>query len=62
MLCQCSTIKLKPEELEFIQSKFEDCLCANCMKELKAEYQNQKLQDTMKRILGIFYKPPKYEK
>lgn len=56
MLCQCSTIRLTHEELEFIQLQYEDCLCAQCMKELKAVYHRQLLQDKMKRILGLFYK------
>ncbi|MDO5615319.1 MAG: cysteine-rich CWC family protein [Cruoricaptor ignavus] len=57
LLCQCSEIKLSNEELEFIQEKYDDCLCANCMKKLKAEYHNQNFQKRLKSILGVFYKP-----
>lgn len=37
-LCQCSTIKLTREEQNHISERFNDCLCASCMKELKTEY------------------------
>lgn len=57
LLCQCSEIKLSNEELEFIQQKYDDCLCINCIKELKADYHNQTFQKKLKHILGIFYKP-----
>ncbi|WP_091102061.1 cysteine-rich CWC family protein [Paenimyroides marinum] len=58
LLCQCSEVKLNSEERDFINEQFDDCLCANCMKELKAEYHNQKFQNKLKRILGIFYNNP----
>ncbi len=57
MLCQCSTVQLTAEEIEFIQQQYDDCLCASCMKQLKAEYHNQLFQNKLKQILGIFYKP-----
>lgn len=36
--CQCYTIKLSDAERDFIARKFSDCLCANCMRDLRAEY------------------------
>lgn len=62
MLCQCYEVKLSPEEREFISERFDDCLCANCMKELKAEYHNQKFQNKLKSILGVFYQPQNLKK
>lgn len=53
LLCQCSTVRLNHAELEFIQSKYDDCLCADCMKALKAEFHHKKVQNKMKRILGV---------
>ncbi|HEX5553966.1 MAG TPA: cysteine-rich CWC family protein [Chitinophagaceae bacterium] len=40
-LCQCTAVTLTEDERDFIDGKFDDCLCANCMKELKAEYRLQ---------------------
>jgi Cysteine-rich CWC len=36
--CQCYVIKLSDDERDFISKKFTDCLCANCIKALKSEY------------------------
>ncbi|MES2380343.1 MAG: diphthine--ammonia ligase [Bacteroidota bacterium] len=35
--CQCSTVKLNANQLNYIASKYTDCLCANCMQQLAAE-------------------------
>jgi len=41
-LCQCQQISLNSEQLEYIVSRYEDCLCAACLKHLRKEYnQNQ---------------------
>ncbi|MEO6251727.1 MAG: cysteine-rich CWC family protein [Ferruginibacter sp.] len=37
-LCQCSAIQLSVEESAFIQAKYEDCLCINCLHELQKKY------------------------
>jgi len=38
MLCQSSTIQLSVEERVYVESKFEDCLCINCLGTLQKEY------------------------
>ena len=38
MLCQCSTIQLSVEERAYVESKYEDCLCVNCLYTLQKEY------------------------
>ena len=38
-LCQCSAVTLTEDERIFISEHFEDCLCANCMIEMKEKYQ-----------------------
>ena len=38
MQCQCSTIQLSLEERVYMESKFEDCLCADCLAALQKEY------------------------
>jgi Cysteine-rich CWC len=37
-LCQCSNIYLNKEEKDFIATQFEDCLCINCLRQLKEKY------------------------
>ena len=36
--CQCSGIKLSNEEKAFIEDCYGDCLCRNCLLELKSRY------------------------
>jgi hypothetical protein len=36
--CQCYGISLTVEENAFIQSRYDDCLCRNCLIELKNQY------------------------
>jgi hypothetical protein len=40
--CQCTGIQLTVEERSFIEKKYEDCLCVNCLKILQAEYRSGK--------------------
>jgi len=49
--CQCNTIQLNRKERDYINEQYDDCLCANCMKDLKAEYHNNKLKNKIKKLL-----------
>jgi hypothetical protein len=42
LLCQCTAVKLNEVERDYIREQYDDCLCAKCMKELRAEYNNNK--------------------
>ncbi|MCK0162052.1 cysteine-rich CWC family protein [Muricauda sp. F6463D] len=55
-LCQCANVELNKDEWEYINLKYDDCLCTNCLNVLKSEYQNVKHQQSLKKILGIYYK------
>jgi Cysteine-rich CWC len=37
-LCQCAVVELNEDERYYISRHFDDCLCAKCMEEMKAEY------------------------
>ncbi len=37
-LCQCSNITLTIEQQAFIETKYQDCLCGNCLKDLTNKY------------------------
>lgn len=45
--CQCSNIQLSYEEKVFIEDKFEDCLCINCLHILKYQYQYLKSKNKL---------------
>lgn len=38
MQCQCCAIQLSMEDRVYIESKFEDCLCIDCLRYLQEEY------------------------
>jgi hypothetical protein len=38
LLCQCQTVYLTPEHLEYVSEQYTDCLCAACLKVVRAEY------------------------
>lgn len=38
ILCQCSNIEMSAEQLEYSQSKYDDCLCIMCLQELCLEF------------------------
>lgn len=40
--CQCNEIQLSYEERAFIENKFVDCLCIDCLHVLRYEYQMHK--------------------
>jgi hypothetical protein len=51
LLCQCQTVLLTPEQLEYIASQYEDCLCSKCLLEIRAEYNIQQHEQRIKRVL-----------
>lgn len=38
MLCQCQTVVLSSEQLEYISQRYDDCLCSRCLLEVRSEY------------------------
>lgn len=36
--CQCCTVQLNLNEMQYVSECFEGCLCARCLKELQEEY------------------------
>jgi hypothetical protein len=36
--CQCAGISLTLEERAFIEDRYSDCLCINCLSEMKNKY------------------------
>lgn len=38
LLCQCQTVVLNDEQLAFIASQYDDCLCAKCLIAVRGEF------------------------
>ena len=47
--CQCSAIQLSAEESAFIQAKYDDCLCINCIRDLQKKYDHFKTKYIFKK-------------
>ncbi len=41
--CDCTKVPMEKEEHEFIKLLFHDCLCNDCLMDLKKEYQLVKI-------------------
>lgn len=37
-LCQCQAVTLNMEQRTYIRYRYDDCLCASCLQELRKEY------------------------
>ena len=55
-ICQCAAVELSKDEWEYINQKYDDCLCAACLRALKSEFHNEQHQQSLKKILGVHYK------
>lgn len=51
--CQCYGIKLKNEEQAFISAQYNDCLCANCIRDLRTKYNENSFAVRIKKLFGI---------
>lgn len=40
--CQCFPIVLSNNEMEYINTIYQDCLCATCIRIVQSEFQNQR--------------------
>lgn len=48
--CQCFSFRIDKNEEEYIHQRFTDCLCGDCLVDLKKEYRSQ-LLGTIKTLL-----------
>lgn len=51
LLCQCQTVYLASEHLDFINRHYTDCLCAACLKAVRTEFDNRKLRDKPRLVV-----------
>ena len=50
--CQCESVKLEQCHRDYIAQQFDDCLCAGCLSELRAEVNTQQFDEKIKQIVG----------
>ena len=51
-LCQCQSVVLSVEQIEYMQMQYEDCLCAKCLLEVRAEFNCNQHAQKLNRIIG----------
>lgn len=51
LLCQCSEIEMTSEQLEYTNTKYDDCLCLACLKELRTEFNALSHHENIQTIL-----------
>lgn len=50
LLCQCSKLEMTAEQLEYSSTKYTDCLCLACLKELRTEFNSLSHAERIKNI------------
>ena len=52
LLCQCQTVVLSTEQLDYIAAQYDDCLCAKCLLLLRGEFNTLQHEERI-RCLSI---------
>ncbi|RPD41205.1 cysteine-rich CWC family protein [Chitinophaga barathri] len=55
LICQCTAVNLSQEDRDYISARYADCLCSNCLKEMKAEHHQQLFKDQLHRISTLHF-------
>lgn len=50
LLCQCQTIYLSPEQTDYVNAQYNDCLCVTCLQALCSEYNCRQHQRQIHRF------------
>jgi len=53
LLCQCQTIVLSTEQLDYINSLYADCLCISCLYALRTEYNLQQHEKKLQKFCRL---------
>ena len=52
LLCQCSSVEMTAEQLEYSSTQYDDCLCRACLEELRTEYNTLSHSDNMQSLIS----------
>ena len=50
--CQCYGIALNNEEHQYMSKQFTDCICINCIKALRIQFNTEKFATQIKNSFG----------
>lgn len=51
-LCQCQSVLLTPEQLEYVATQYSDCLCHRCLVELRSKFNQSQHQQRIHHLVG----------
>lgn len=51
LLCQCQSLSLTSQQQEYIEARFEDCLCLDCLKDLRSDYNKIQHQQKIEKLI-----------
>ena len=49
LLCQCSAVQLSVEERAYVEARYDDCLCIDCLRDLQKKYEHFKAKYIFKK-------------
>ena len=50
--CQCETVNLTQQHRDYIFKHYDDCLCANCMRKLRSEFNMQQFNNQLQQLVA----------
>lgn len=50
LLCQCQTILLSEEQMNYVSSLYDDCLCISCLYALRTKYNQHRHEEKIRSI------------
>jgi len=51
LLCQCQTVRLDEAQQAWIAERYDDCLCSQCLRELRTHFNRQQHQERIRRLM-----------
>ena len=52
-ICQCQSVDLDECEADYVASRYDDCLCADCLTALRVEYNVDRHAARLQTILAM---------
>ena len=50
LLCQCQTIVLSSEQMDYMNAQYDDCLCISCLQKLCTKFNDQQHKQNIHNV------------
>ncbi len=51
LLCHCSSVTLSEEQVKYLRSRYDDCLCHDCLLQVRKEFNLQKHRQKLGKFM-----------